>query len=364
MPIPWTTPALWGREIACVTDALESTWMSGGEYLERFESQFRRALHARFALAVSSGTTAIHLAYLGLDLRPGDEVIVPGFAFLAASNIALHLGVTPVFAEVDAQTWCLAAETLPQYLSPRTKAIVAVHTYGNVCDMDAIMAIADARGVPVVEDCAESLFSKYAGRYCGSWGRVSTFSFQATKTITTGEGGLVVTNSEELGERMVLYRSHGMDRAKRFYWHEVPGHNFRLTNIQAAVGVAQLEKIDVIVRERRRVYEDYRRYLGDVDGVTLQHMANDVEPVVWAVALKIGAKQFPQGRDTVIDQLKAKGIETRPGFVASSFLEIYESHSLPVSEDISRNVLSLPTFPTLKSEDVAFICDELLNLRG
>lgn len=361
--IPWAKPDFWGNEISYVTQALESTWISGGKYLDQLEADFEKILGKKHVLAVSNGTTAIHLAYLSMGLKPGDEIIVPGFSFMAAANIALHMGLKPVFAEVEPDTWCLSANSLHKYISRKTKAIVPVHTYGNVCEMDAIMKVANKHGITVIEDCAESLFSKYKGSYCGTFGKLNTFSFQATKTITTGEGGLVVTDSDKLNKKMELYRSHGMDRGKRFYWHELPGHNFRLTNFQAAIGVAQLEKIDIILTERKRVYQEYVRHLNKTEGIVLQEIKKEVDPVIWAFALKLNRKVFPQGRDKVIEQMRERGIETRPGFYASSLLKIYRKHSLPVCEDISKNVISLPTFPTLKNEEIAFICEQLLNFR-
>jgi perosamine synthetase len=363
MKIQWIKPNFWGNEVKYVTEALESTWISGGAYLDRLESDFSKLLEKKHVLAVSNGTTAIHLAFLGLGLKPGDEIIVPGFAFMAVANVALHMGVKPVFAEVDPDTWCLSAKELPKYISSKTKAIIPIHTYGNVCAMDDIMEIANAYGIEVIEDCAESLFSKYKGKECGTIGKISTFSFQATKTITTGEGGLVVTDSDELNKKMLLYRSHGMDRGKKFYWHELPGHNFRLTNLQAALGVAQLENLDTILSERHRVYKGYLKHLENMDGITLQKIEKDIEPVIWAIALKLNPNNFPQGRDRVIDQLEEKGIETRPGFYASSLLNIYSPHSLPICEDISRNVISLPSFPLLTEEQIKYICDSLTLLQ-
>jgi len=361
--IPWAKPNFWGNEIQYVTEALQSNWISGGQYLEKLESEFSSILNTKHVLAVSNGTTAIHLAYLGLELKPGDEIIVPGFAFLAAANVAIQMGFKPVFAEVDPQTWCLSAKELPKYITNKTKAIVPVHTYGNVCDMDEIIKIAEKFKIPVIEDCAESLFSKYKGKYSGTFGKINTFSFQATKTITTGEGGLVVTDSDTINRIMVLYRSHGMDRGKKFYWHEIPGHNFRLTNFQAAMGVAQLEKIDIILPERERVYLEYKKHLSNDDSVTFQKIENDVDAVIWAIAVKLDKNKYPQGRDAVINQLKEAGIETRPGFYASSLLPIYEAHSLPVCEDLSKNIISLPSFPNLTNEEINFICENLLKLK-
>lgn len=362
--IPWAKPEFFGNEINYVIQSLESTWISDGAYLTRLEDDFKILLNKEFVLAVSNGTTAIHLAYLGLGLKPGDEIIIPGFGFLAAANIALHMHLKPVFAEVDPHSWCLSPSGISTLIRPgKTKAVVAIHTYGNVCDMDELLHIAKANNIAVIEDCAESLFSKYKGKYSGTFGDINTFSFQATKTITTGEGGLVATGSKEFQDKMLLYRSHGMDRSRRYYWHELPGHNFRLTNFQAALGVAQLEKTEEIVRARNRVFTLYAKHLAGQDGIIMQKINSGVEPVIWTVAVKLDSNFFPQGRDAVIEQLREIGIETRPGFYASGLLELYENHSLPVCEEISKNVICLPTFTALADADIVFICDSLMKFK-
>ena len=361
--IPWAKPDYWGNEIEYVNKALASSWISGGEYIDRLENDFKKYLNKKHILAVSNGTTAIHLAYLGLDIKSGDEIIIPGFCFLAAANIAILAGAKPVFVEVDKDTWCMDLNDLKRKITSRTKAIVPVHTYGNVCDMDGLMQLSQEKNIPILEDCAESLFSKYKGKQSGEFGLINTFSFQATKTITTGEGGLVVTDDDDIAEKMMLYRSHGMNRQKVIYWHELPGHNFRLTNLQAALGVAQLEKVEIIVAERKRVYKTYLKYLTDVDGIMLQKVADNIDPVIWAVALQLDPQAFSQGRDAVIQQLKGAGIETRPGFFASSLLTIYDKHRLPICENISKTVISLPSFPTLSNEQIEFICKELIKLK-
>ena len=360
--IPWATPVLWGREEALVVDALRSTWISGGPYVERFEKELTGLLGVRFGCAVSNGTAALHCAYLALGIAAGDEIIVPGFAFMAAANIALHLGAVPVYAEVDGATWCLSADTIEPKLSPRTRAVVVVHSYGNMCDMEPILALARRAGVPVVEDAAEAFGSSHRGRQAGALGTIGVYSFHATKTITTGEGGLVVTNDPRLNDRVALYRSHGMLR-KRHYWHELPGHNFRLTNLQAALGCAQLEKLDVIRRERARVHERYRAVLSRLEGVTLQRFAPGVDAVVWATAIKLDPAAFPQGRDAVMEQMQGVGIETRPGFYAASTMELYRAPALPVCEELSRQVISLPTYPTLADAQIDSICAALSGIR-
>ena len=367
--IPWAAPAYWGNEERYVGDALRSTWISGGPFVERLEREVRALLggetSGREALATSNGTTALQLPCIALGLGPGDEVVVPGFAFMAAANIALQLRARPVFCEVDPRTWCARAEDVERCLSPRTKAIVVVHTYGNVCDMDPLLELARKRGIALIEDAAESFGSRYRGRFSGAIAPIGTFSFHATKTITTGEGGMTVAADPALAARMRLYRSHGMDRSKAFYWHEVAGHNFRLTNLQAALGCAQLEHLDDIVRERKRVHAAYARRLQELQGIQPQFFAPEVTPVLWAYALTLDARAFPQGRDAVVKQLAERGIETRPGFhPASEMRHLYaDCPPLPVCEALGRTVISLPTWPGLKDEVIDRICDALKAAR-
>jgi perosamine synthetase len=361
--IPWAKPDFWGNEQSYAAEALTSTWISGGPFLDRFERAFAQYFGIPYALSASNGTAALHMAYLALGLKAGDEMILPGFAFMGASNMALYVGAKPIFADVDPQTWCLSAAEIEKHLTPRTKLIVPIHTYGNVCEMDTIMQLADSHGVTVVEDVAEAFACRYKNRLAGAFGAIGTFSFQATKTITTGEGGMVITNDQNLYDRMALYRSHGM-RRKKYYWHDLAGHNFRLTNLQAAVGVAQMEKLEQIIKERKRVHNQYKKLLSDIPGLTLQYFSPKVDPVIWAIAVNLDPIAFPQGRDAVIAEMMRVNIETRPGFVAPRFMtHIYTCPKLPVSEDLSKNVLSLPTYPTLQDEQICLICDQLKKLR-
>lgn len=360
--IPWAQPDFWGLEEQYLVEALHSTWISGGPFIERFEREVATYSGSNFAISTSNGTTALHLAYLAIDLKLGDEVIVPGFCYLAAANIALHMGAKPVFADVDRDTFCVTAETIDAVISPRTKLIVVVHTYGNVCEMDKIMSLARSKGVLVLEDSAESFASKYKDRQSGAIAQLGTYSFQATKTITTGEGGMVVTNDEALARKMVLYRSHGVSSHR--YWHELPGHNFRLTNLQAALGCAQLERLDTIIKERKRVHRIYTAALKDITGLRLQVFRHDVDPVLWALALELDPTAYTQGRDEVIEQLAAEGIETRNGFYAASQLPIYAPcEPLPICERLAKNVISLPTFPLLDEQRINYISSKLAALR-
>lgn len=360
--IPWSKPHFWGNEKKYVQDALDSSWISSGDYLNKLESAFSSLLNKKYVMLTSSGTTALHLAYLSLGLKEGDEIIIPGFAFLTSANIALQMKLKPVFTEVDSHSWCLSVSSLEKYITRKTKAIVPIHTYGNVCQMDEIMHLAERHHLIVIEDCAEALFSKYNDRYCGTFGHANCFSFQAIKTITTGEGGLVATDDENIYQTMKLYHSHGL-KERGSYRHELPGYNFRLTNIQAALGLAQFEKMENIIRERKRIFEQYRHFFSNIEGVELQHSLPAVDPVWWAFAVKLDNGAFPQGRDGIMQALKEKGIETRPGFVASSLLNIYEKHSLPVCEALSSQVLSLPSYAGLKHEELNIICREFKKLK-
>jgi perosamine synthetase len=303
------------------------------------------------------------MAFLALGIGPRDEVIVPGFGFMAAANVALHVGATPVFCEIARDSWCAGASEIEQCITPKTKAIVPIHTYGNVCDMDAVMELSEPLGIHVIEDAAEAIGSKYKGKIAGTIAPLGSFSFHATKTITTGEGGAVLTNSAEVDERMRLFRSHGM--STRRYWHEVAGHNFRITNLQAAVGCAQLEKIAAITEVRAHILAGYRALLEPMEGIRLQRFAPNVEPIVWAIGVELDTTRYPQGRDAVISQLADAGIETRPGFYAASMMiGLYRTGPLPICEHISRQVLSLPSSPGISDADIQFICDALGSLRA
>ena len=361
--IPYAKPTICGKESEYVLDAIESTWLSGGKYINQLELWLSEYLQSKHVLLVSNGTTAIQLAYMGLGIDFGDEVIVPGFAFMAAGNLLMHIGAVPVFADVDPHTWCVTALDIEKKITSKTKAIVPIHTYGNVCDMDEIMSLASSKGIPVIEDGAEALFSKYNGRNCGTFGTLGTFSMHATKTITTGEGGFVLCDDDNIADVMKTIRSHGLAQ-RGGYGHVLAGHNFRLSNIQAAFGCAQVENTDYVVTERQRVYNTYKSHLSGQDGITLQLLTIGVDAVIWAVAVKLDIKAFPQGRDVVVEQLKELGIETRPGFVPSSKLGYFPSYPVPTSDILGNTVISLPTYPFLSDTEIIEICDKLISVRS
>jgi perosamine synthetase len=359
--IPWGMPCLGEKERDYLLKALDSTWISGGQFVDRFESEFARLIGTKYAVTASSGTAALHLALLALGIGPGDEVIVPAFTFVAPANMAIEVGAKPVYVDIDPGTWCIDVKEVEKGITERTKVIIPVHVYGNVCEMEALMKIARERQIYLIEDVAEAAFSKYGGKFAGSFGQLGCFSFQATKTVTMGEGGAVVTNNKRLNERMRIMRSHGMRENKR-YWHDLVGYNYRLTNLQAALGCAQLENLDNIIAEKARIYRRYVGNLSDLPGIELQCIPTEVEAVMWTVAIKISPHYFKGDRDYLIAELLERNIETRPGFYPFSVMPLYHAFSLSIAESISRNVISLPSYISISDEDIDYVCKQLKGL--
>ena len=362
--IPWARPNYHGDEKKYVNQALKSTWLGDGIFMKNFEKKFSNYINSKSALSVANGTIAFNLIYLAMGLKKGDEVIIPGFGYLAAANIALQMGIKPVFADVDIKTFCVTAKNIEKKITYKTKLIVVIHTYGNVCDLDPIIKIAKFKKIPVLEDAAESFGSSYKNKRSGTLTDIGIYSFQATKTITTGEGGMVVTNgNKNFVDRLKSYRNHGI-KDKRYY-HYFPGHNFRLTNIQAAIGCAQLKKINEIIFERKRIYNFYRSLFENIAGLKLQIFSPKVKPVMWTLAIVLDPKAFAN-RDRIIDIMKTKGIETRNGFYSPNRLLLYkgcDTSNLEHSNKLSKNIICLPFFTSLKKKEMEYIAKTLINLK-
>lgn len=359
--IPWNKPHFWGKEAELVTDALESTWISDGGYISNFEAELSDKLGTRHVITTSNGTTSLMLAYLSLGLGPEDEIIIPGFTFAAPANMALAIGAKPVFADVCPDSWLLSAESVAQKITDNTRAIVPVHIYGNVCDMNQICDLARKHDLYIVEDVAEAAFSTFEKRQAGTFGDFGSFSFQATKTITMGEGGAVCTDSDQLQDSARVIRNHGV-RPDRRYWHEVVGHNFRLTNMQAALGCAQLEHLNEIIVNKKRVFDRYSKNLAKRPGLALQQITPGCDPVIWATAIKIDERELDVTRDDLIERMKDRQIETRPGFYPFSDMPIYESEILPCATDVARNTISLPSYTMISDDEVDQVCEVFLQL--
>jgi len=357
---PVAAPDLSGNELRYAEECIKSTWVSSqGPFLRRFEEQVAAAAGTEYAAAVCNGTAALHLALAALDLGPGDEVIVPSLTFIATANAVTYCGATPVFADCDPDTWCIAPESIERLISPRTKGIIPVHLYGHPCDMDPILAIARDRGLWVVEDCAEAMGAMYKGKLVGSLGDIGTFSFFGNKIITTGEGGAVVTQSERLHSRLNLLRGQGMDPQKR-YWHNVVGFNYRMTNLAAALGVAQMERFSTLVEQRRRLARWYDAALAGVTGLTLPVEAVGSQSAYWMYSLLTADEAR---RDALRTGLLDTGIETRPFFYPIHEMPMYAAaptdRGCPVTRDVSYRGLSLPSSSYLLHSDIELITASL-----
>lgn len=362
---PIATPILNGNEKKYVMDCLESTWISSnGSYLNQFEQQFASFCHTKHAIACSNGTTALHLALLAHGLGAGDEVIVPTLTFVATANAVTYCGATPVFVDADPETWNMDIASIERNISPRTKGIIAVHLYGHPADMDLIMDIASRHGLFVVEDAAEAIGAQYKGRMAGSLGHTATFSLFGNKIITTGEGGVLTTNDDQIAGRVRLLRGQGIDSTKK-YWHPVIGYNYRMTNIQAAIGCAQLEKVDWHIQQRIRVAMYYYENLHEDTRLTLPVQKVWAKNVYWMMSIVL-KNQNEQARDNLMIQLKEHGIETRPFFYPMHILPPYANQQplsdFPVANSIAAQGFNLPSHGHLTLEDVQYICDTLKNL--
>jgi perosamine synthetase len=356
--LPVYQPDLSGNERAYVADALDSTWISSrGAYLDRFEAAFAQIVGTPHVSAVCNGTVALHLALHCLDLRPGDEVIVPSFTYIASVNTIVQAGGVPVFVEVAADDWLLDPDAVRAAITPRTRAIMPVHLYGAVCDMDRLSAIAHAHGLAIVEDCAEALGSTWRGRHVGSWSDAATFSFFGNKTITTGEGGMVVARDAAMLRKLQIAKGQGMDPERR-YWHVAMGFNYRMTNMAAAIGLAQVERLEAILVRKRTVAHRYRERLAKYP-FTFQVQKPEVSNSEWLVSLLL-----PAGvdREVVMQRLAAARIETRPVFYCAHHMPHHARPdlSLPVSEDIAARGISLPSYPGLPDTDVDRVCEALV----
>lgn len=362
--IPWAKPSLHGNEARYVEQALQSTWISSGHFVERLETEFALFTGAGHAVAVSSGTAALHLAYLAVGIGNGDEVIMPAMTFAGCAAMVVACGGRPRFIDNDPETMGLSVPDLRRALeSRRAKAILAVHLFGNSCELSSLVKLAEEFEVILIEDAAESLGARYDGRHVGTFARVGCFSFQAAKTVTMGEGGMLVTDDDDLDRRLRLLRNHGF-RPGTPYWHDVVGFNYRLTNLQAAVGCAQLERIEGILSRRREIDVQYRRGLQAIPGVRVPGRPTRAEVALWMQPVILDPDVFPRGRDWVRQRLADEGIETRPLFYPAYILPPYVEFSAqcPAAENLSSWSLTLPVYETLTTEDVDFICGSLARL--
>lgn len=364
--IPVADTLLDGNELRYVTECVQSNWLSSiGPFVGRFEQAFARRAGCEFGIACANGTVALHLALATLGIGPGDEVIIPTFTMIATANAVSYTGATPVLIDAEAETWNLDVTQLAARITPRTKAIIVVHTYGHPVEMDAVLAIARQHNLPVLEDAAEAHGAEYRGQLVGSLGDAATFSFYANKIITTGEGGMVTTNDARLAATARQLRDHAFSTARHF-WHEYRGFNYRMSNLQAAVGLAQTERLPQLIAKRRQTARRYAELLHDVPGLRLPRERPEVQSVFWMYGLLV-EEAFGCSRDELRQWLAAHGVETRTFFIPIHLQPIYfaaqREERYPVAEALCQRGLYLPSGPTLSETDIQLIAQLVKSAR-
>jgi perosamine synthetase len=369
--IPVCEPFLNGNELAYVNDCVSTGWISSsGKYVQSFEEQFAKYCGAKYSVAVCNGTVALHVALVAAGIKNGDEVIIPDFTMIASAFAVCYTGAMPVFVDAEADTWNIDVSQIERKITSRTKAIMPVSIFGHPCKMDDINSLAKKYNLYVIEDAAESHGAEYKGSRTGNLADITAFSFFANKNITTGEGGMIVTNNEELNKRVRYFKNlcFSLD-GPRNYIHEEIGFNYRMTNIQAAIGLAQMEKAEEYKNMRIRNAKLYREFLMNIPGIIFQNVDPAVLHVHWMNAILVDPLKYGKTRDQLAPYLATRGIDTRLLFVGmhrQPALKKYgceTNSSFPVTDRLTQNGLYLPSASNLKEETIQFICNEIIRFR-
>lgn len=360
--IPITTPSISNLEIDYVQDAIANGW---GErcydYIKRFEKLFSEYLGVKYSLATSSCTGAIHLALLAMGVKKGDEVILPDITWISSVEPIIYIGAKPVFVDVLPNTWCIDPKKLENAITKKTKAINVVHLYGNMAEMDDIISIAKKHGLKILEDAAEAIGSEYKGKKSGSMGDVGVFSFHGTKTISTGEGGMLVTNNKNIYEKALILNDHGRDpKTGKLFWMEQYGYKYKMSNLQAAMGCAQIKRLDKIVDKKRKIFSWYKDFFNNFHGLQMNEEQPYVKNSFWMPTIII-EKSYNINRDKMIkDFNKEYNIMLRPFFYPLSFMPMFKRVSdNKNSYDLYYRGINLPSFYDLKKKDVEYICNKI-----
>ena len=366
--IPISEPNIGEEEVNNVMEAVKSGWISSkGPFIHEFEEKFAKFIGTNYGVSTSNGTTALHLALTALGIGKGDNVIVPDFTFISPINAVLYNGGTPRLIDADRSSWNIDPSKIEEKIDNKTKAIIVVHVYGHPANMDPIMKIADEHDIFVIEDCAEAHGALYKERKVGTFGDISCFSFYANKIITTGEGGICLTNQQQVAEKMEMLRDHGMKPENR-YWHEEVGYNYRMTNLQAAIGVAQINKIDKLVEKRRELASCYNKYLKDISKITVPPEEPWAKSVFWLYSILINDVENNVNRDYVSKRLLQEGFDNRrffyPVHIMPPYREYAETGDFPVSDMLSRMGMNLPSSMNVDEEIIRAISEMLRDILG
>jgi perosamine synthetase len=370
--IPVAGPSITQKEIDYVTDAVTNAWYGNANvYHERFERAFAKYLDLNYAVALPSCTAAIHLSLMALGVGPGDEVIIPDATWIASAAPITYVGATPVFADIDEKTWCLSAASLAACITPKTKAVIPVDLYGNLPDMNAIEEIAKRHNLAIIEDAAEAIGSEQHGRKAGSFGDTGVFSFHGSKTLTTGEGGLLVTDDEAIYSRVLFLRDHGRMPGDKMFFNQEVAYKYKMSSMQAALGLAQLERVEELLSVKRKIFDWYREHLSGIEGITLNQQAAGTNAVFWMVTVVVDPA-LNQPKEHLMQLMSNHNIDCRPFFHPLSSIPAYRA--TPQGEEArAQNVVSyrvspyginLPSGLNMTEDKVALVCEKLKEILG
>lgn len=362
--ILYTKPSITELEVRYATDAAANGWGDKCyEYINRFEDLFKKHLGVQYAIATSSCTGALHMGMAALGIGPGDEVIMADTNWIATASPIVNLGAKPVFVDILPDSWCIDPEKAEAAITPNTKAIVAVHLYGNLCDMDRLLAIGEKYGIPVIEDAAEAIGSVYHGRRAGSMGKFGSFSFHGTKTLTTGEGGMFVTNDADLFERVLTLSNHGRARGQtKQFWPDLVGFKYKMSNLQAAIGCAQMERIDDLITRKRQIFAFYKTRLAGLNCLALNPEPAGVENGAWMPTV-VFDKKSNITREKLLDTFKAENVDARVFFWPLSGLLVFPSVlSNHHAWDIPSRAINLPSYHDISEEELVRVIDVIISL--
>ncbi|MEN6358437.1 MAG: DegT/DnrJ/EryC1/StrS family aminotransferase [Smithella sp.] len=368
--IPVAGPWITQKEIDYVADAAAHAWYENANmYHERFEKAFAEYVGTKYAMALPSCTSAIHLSLLSVGVGKEDEVVIPDLTWIATAAPVTYVGARPVFADSDEKTWCITPESFEEVISPQTKAVIPVDLYGSMPEMDAICDIAHDHGIHVIEDAAEAVGSEYHGGRSGSFGDTGVFSFHGSKTMTTGEGGMLVTDQKEIFDRCLILRDHGRAVREKMFWNSEVGYKYKMSSLQAALGLAQLERINDLVDRKRQIFSWYRMNLESINGISLNSEPPGTKNSYWMVTAIFDPK-FGRMKEEVMRLMKERGIDLRPFFYPLSsqpaYSELPHIREMQIRNTVSYRIspygVNLPCGMNMTKESVKYVCDNLRDI--
>ena len=369
--IPLSSPDITDREVETIRQVLSTPFLSIGPKVKEFEKKIADFIGTRYAVAVNSGTSGLHLAVRSLDIKDGDEVITSPFSFIASANCMLFERAKPVFVDIDEKTLCIDSAKIEEKITKKTKAILPVHIFGHPCDMDEIIRIAKKHNLAVIEDACEAIGAKYKGGMAGSFGDCGVFAFYPNKQITTAEGGIIVTNNEKIAKLCQSMRNQGRDEGDEWLCHSRLGYNYRMSELSASLGVTQMERIKEILKKRQKVAATYNEKLSRIKGIKIPYIDSSVDMSWFVYVIRLDDKIFSnKDRNRIIQKLKEKGIDSREYFPPIHLEPLYvkmfgyKKNDFPITEKVSEATIALPFYNNLREEEIDYVCRNLKDLLG